>query len=46
MALWNRMLRNIIIGQGLDIIDAARLLAMTDLAGADALITCWNDKYY
>lgn len=46
VALWNRMLRNVIVGQGLDIVDAARLLAMTDLAGADALISCWNDKYY
>jgi hypothetical protein len=46
VALWNRMLRNIIIGQRLDIVDAARLLAMTDLGGADALINCWNDKYY
>jgi hypothetical protein len=46
VALWNRMLRNISVGQGLDIIGAARLMAMTDLAGADALISCWNDKYY
>ena len=45
-ALYNRILRNVIIGQGLDIVDAARLLAMTDLAGADAAIGCWNDKYY
>jgi PAP2 superfamily len=45
-ALWNRMLRNLIVGQGLDIVAAARLLAMADLAGADALISCWNDKYY
>ena len=41
-----RMLRNIAIGQGLDIVRAARLLAMTDLVGADALINCWNDKYH
>jgi hypothetical protein len=46
VALWNRMLRNVIVGQGLDIVDAARLLAMTNLAGADGLISCWNDKYY
>ena len=45
-ALWNRMLRNVAAGQGLDIVSAARMLAMTDLAGADALINCWNDKYY
>jgi len=45
-ALWNRILRNVIVDQGLGIVDSARLLAMTDLAGADALITCWNDKYF
>jgi PAP2 superfamily protein len=45
-ALWNRILRNLIVGQGLGIVDAARLLAMTNLAGADALISCWNDKYF
>src|SRR5258708_29149054 len=45
-ALWNRILRNVIVDRGLDIVDAARLLAMSDLARADALISCWNDKYY
>jgi hypothetical protein len=45
-ALWNRILRNVSLDRGLDIVDAARLLAMTDLAGADGLISCWNDKYY
>jgi hypothetical protein len=33
-------------GQQLDITGAARMLAMTDLAGADAMINCWNDKYH
>ena len=45
-ALYNRILRNVAAGQGLDITGAARMLAMTDLAGADAMINCWNDKYY
>jgi hypothetical protein len=45
-ALYNRILRNIASGQGLDISGAARMLAMTDLAGADAMINCWNDKYH
>jgi hypothetical protein len=26
--------------------DGARLLAMTNLAAADAAINCWNDKYH
>jgi len=45
-ALYNRILRNIASGQGLDITSAARMLAMTDLAGADSMINCWNDKYH
>ena len=45
-ALYNRILRTVAAGQGLDGAGAARLLAMTDLAGADAMISCWNDKYF
>jgi hypothetical protein len=30
----------------LDIVQNARLFAMTNLAAADAAIGCWNDKYY
>jgi len=45
-ALYNRIVRNVGVGKGLGIVDAARLFAMTDLAGADAMINCWNDKYY
>lgn len=45
VALYNRIVRTIVIGQGLNIVDAARLLAMINLAGADAMISCWNDKY-
>jgi hypothetical protein len=30
----------------LDIVENARLFAMTDLAASDAAIGCWNDKYY
>jgi hypothetical protein len=45
-ALYNRIVRTVIVNTGLDIADAARLLAMIDLAGADAMISCWNDKYY
>ncbi len=45
-ALYNRILRNVASGQALDIVGAARMLAMTDLAGADSMINCWNDKYH
>src|SRR5262249_38488529 len=45
-ALYNRILRNVASGQALDVTDAARMFAMTDLAGADSMINCWNDKYH
>ena len=32
--------------QELDIVDSARLFAMTNLAAADGSIGCWNDKAY
>ena len=46
IAIWNRVYRSLALGRGLDIVDSARLFAMTNLAGADALIGCWNDKAY
>jgi PAP2 superfamily len=42
----NRLFRNLVASQGLDIVDSARLFAMENLAAADAAIGCWNDKYY
>jgi hypothetical protein len=46
MALWNRVFRALAADQNLNIVDSARLFAMENLAAADALIGCWNDKYY
>jgi hypothetical protein len=46
IAIWNRVYRALALGQGLDIVDSARLFAMTNLAGADASIGCWNDKAF
>jgi hypothetical protein len=43
-AIWNRVHRSLALDQGLDIVDSARLFAMTDLAAADGSIGCWNDK--
>ncbi len=45
-ALWNRILRTIVADQGLGVADSARMLAMVDLAAADAAIGCWNNKYH
>jgi hypothetical protein len=45
-AIWNRVYRALAASQGLDIVESARLFAMTNLAAADGSIGCWNDKYY
>jgi hypothetical protein len=45
-ALWNRVFRIVAANQALSIDDSARMLAMTNLAAADAAIGCWNDKYH
>jgi hypothetical protein len=42
--LYNRTFRAIAAAEGLDLAEQARLFAMLDLAGADALINCWDDK--
>jgi hypothetical protein len=46
IALFNRVFRALAASQNLDIVENARLFAMTNLAAADALIGSWNDKYY
>ena len=43
---WNEVARDLADRSDLDAVDTARLLAMTNLSGADAAINCWNDKYY
>jgi hypothetical protein len=45
-ALFNRIFRALVASQNLGIADSARLFAMENLAGADASIGCWNDKYF
>ena len=44
--LWNTLLRSLANRYHLDTADQARLYASVNLAGADAAIACWNDKYY
>jgi hypothetical protein len=46
IAIWNRVFRSLAESEDLNGVDSARLLAMTNLAGADGAIGCWNDKYY
>jgi hypothetical protein len=45
-AIWSRVHRSLALSHDLDIVDSARLFAMTDLAAADGAIGCWNDKAY
>jgi hypothetical protein len=43
---WNEVARQLIERNGLSAAKSARLLALQNLSGADALINCWNDKYH
>ena len=43
---WNDVARQLIARNDLDAADSARLLALQNLAAADAAINCWNDKYH
>jgi hypothetical protein len=44
--LWNSVAADLIARTNMDIVDSARLLAMSNLSAADASINCWNDKYH
>jgi hypothetical protein len=46
VASWNQVARELIARNDLDVADSARLLAMENLAAADAGINTWNDKYH
>ena len=43
---WNEVARQLIARNDLSAADAARLLALQNMSGADAAINCWNDKYH
>jgi len=43
---WSVVARDLIEDHDIDLADSTRLLAMMNLAAADAAINCWNDKYY
>jgi PAP2 superfamily len=46
IALWNPVARELATRFELDTADEARLYASVNLAGTDAAIACWNDKYH
>jgi hypothetical protein len=43
---WNDGLLRLAVARGLDLVQAARMLAMAHTAGADALIACFDAKYH
>jgi len=43
---YNQAFRDLIVKKGYDLVDAARVLAMGDLVGTDALIACFDTKYH
>ena len=43
--LWTQIARDAIVRAGLDLPHAARALALTTVAMADAMICCWDAKY-
>ena len=45
-AIWNRIYRDLAASEDLDVVESARLFAMTNLASADGAIGCWNDKWH
>ena len=46
MASWNEVARQLISRNQLEALDAARVLAMENLAAADAAINTWDNKYH
>jgi hypothetical protein len=42
----NQSFQDVAIAHGMDLVDAARLLAMGNLVDSDAGIACWNSKYH
>jgi hypothetical protein len=46
VASWNDVARQLIVRNDLSVSDAAELLAMENLAAADAAINTWNSKYH
>jgi hypothetical protein len=46
VASWNDVARQLIARNDLDAAESSRILAMQNLAAADAAINTWNDKYH
>jgi hypothetical protein len=43
---WNDSMLRLVTDHGLDLVQAARMLAMAHVSGGDAMIACFDAKYY
>jgi hypothetical protein len=43
---WNRLQRDLVVNQSLDLGDSARMFALVAMTTADALISCWDTKIF
>jgi VCPO second helical-bundle domain len=43
---WNRLARDLVVSQALNLGDSARMFALVAMATADAIITCWDTKIH
>jgi hypothetical protein len=43
---WNRAIRGYAAQESLNLVDTARLLAITNVAMSDSYIACWDGKYF
>jgi hypothetical protein len=44
-AQYNKAFRDLVTAHNMDLVDAARAMAMADLVGSDSVIACWESKY-
>ena len=44
-AQYNKAFRDLVTAHNMDLVDAARALAMADLVASDSVIACWESKY-
>ena len=42
---WNLIARELVAAKGIHLAKSARILALLNMAGADAVIACWDTKY-
>lgn len=43
---WNRLMRDLVVSQALDLGDSARMFALVSMATADAIISAWDTKIF